>query len=280
MRSHQLLARLIDKLRRIPQPVIAAVQGPAAGAGLAIALAADVRVALRASSFSAAFVRLGLTGTDMGTSFFMPRLAGLGVASEALLTGRAVPAERAYALGLVNQLADSPAELEAAARGLAHDMLRCSPVGLQLTKEQLNAAAEGGSLRAALTAENSHQMLLVNQPAAQRLAKDWVEQMVGKGAGRGGGGSGGGGGGGRAPSCEASRAPIHYTQWAGVCLRRCEKFSAREQRATGNSSRQRGEWLGRRRGSRVGGGAQAQLRLLRALAAQAALRTRRRHARS
>lgn len=75
------------------------MQGVAAGAGLAIALAADCRVATRSSQFSAAFVRLGLTGTDMGSSFFLPRVAGLGVAAEMLLTGRQLSAERAYQAG-------------------------------------------------------------------------------------------------------------------------------------------------------------------------------------
>ena len=67
MRSQQLLSRLIEKLRALPQPIIAAVQGAAAGAGFALAMASDCRVATRGSRFSAAFVRLGLTGTDMGT---------------------------------------------------------------------------------------------------------------------------------------------------------------------------------------------------------------------
>ena len=131
MRSQQLLSRLIEKMRRVPQPIVAAVrvrcgcpggaegptlrraarpsgrqwtsfpaahlfQGAAAGAGLALALASDVRVAARCASFSAAFVRLGLTGCDMGTSYYAWRTAGLGVASEMLLTGRPLGAERAY----------------------------------------------------------------------------------------------------------------------------------------------------------------------------------------
>ena len=75
------------------------LQGAAAGGGFALALASDVRVAERGARFSAAFVRLGLTGTDMGTSFFLPRLAGLGVTSELLMTGRQLAAERAYQVG-------------------------------------------------------------------------------------------------------------------------------------------------------------------------------------
>jgi len=183
MRSQQLLARMIEKLRSIPQPVICAVQGPAAGAGLAIALASDVRIASRAASFSAAFVRLGLTGTDMGTSFFLPRLAGLGIASEALLTGLPIAAQRAYQVGLVNELVESADEMDGAVRRMAGAMLECSPRGLQLTKEQLNSTAEGGSLRGAMVAENSHQMLLVNDPETSAVAQKWLNAMLSKSKG-------------------------------------------------------------------------------------------------
>ncbi|KAL4428465.1 hypothetical protein ABPG75_002554 [Micractinium tetrahymenae] len=194
MRSQQLLSRLIEKMRQVPQPIIAAVQGAAAGGGFALALASDVRVASRDARFSAAFVRLGLTGTDMGTSYFLWRAAGLGIASELLLTGRQLGAERAHQLGLVSELVESPGELEAAARKLAGEMLACSRVGLQLTKEQLNAVSDGGSLRAALTAENSHQMLLVNDPTASAAAMAWLRQLMGGKKGGGGGGSSSGGG--------------------------------------------------------------------------------------
>ena len=107
-------------------------------------------------------------------------------------------AERAYSLGLVNELApdDTPAALEAAARGLAAAMLACSARGLQLTKAQLSAAADGGSLATALAAEDSHQMLLVNDPVSRAIADSWVETLLARGKGKAGGGSGGGGGGG------------------------------------------------------------------------------------
>lgn len=163
-------------------------------------MASDVRLAAQNARFSAAFVRLGLTGTDMGTSFFLWRLAGLGIASELLLTGRPLAADRAYQLGLVNELVEDPGELESAARKLATDMLACSRLGLQLTKEQLNAVADGGSLRSALVAENSHQMLLVNNPETAAAAQKWMRSLVAKsGGGSGKGGSVPGGGGGAEP---------------------------------------------------------------------------------
>lgn len=179
MRSQELLSRLIHKIRNVPQPFIAAVQGPAAGAGLALALACDIRVALRSASFSAAFVRLALAGTDMGTSFFLPRIAGMGIASEMLLTGSSLGAERAYQVGLVNDVVNSVSELEASARNFAELMLGCSKLGLQLTKKQLQSASEGVSLNAAMTAENSHQMLLINDKESARVAQDWLNKLLG-----------------------------------------------------------------------------------------------------
>ncbi|GAB4814421.1 hypothetical protein N2152v2_001467 [Parachlorella kessleri] len=209
IRSQQLLSRLIEKFRSVPQPIIAAVQGAASGAGFAFALASDVRIATQSSRFNAAFVKLGLTGTDMGTSYFLPRVAGLGIASELLLTGRPIAAERAYQVGLVNELVpDNATALEEAARKLAQEMLQCTAKGLQLTKEQLNSlvmpsfalllpslyllqglqltkeqlnsVADGGSLRTALVAENSHQILLVNDPVAKQIAQRWMRTLIDK----------------------------------------------------------------------------------------------------
>lgn len=178
-RSQQLLSRLIEKMRRVPQPIVASVRGAAAGAGLALALASDVRVAARCASFSAAFVRLGLTGCDMGTSYYAWRTAGLGVASEMLLTGRPLGAERAFQVGLVNELASGGGEaLRASALRMATDMLHCSRKGLQLGKEQLSAAADGGALRSALVAENAAQMLLVNDADSKRVAQRWLDAML------------------------------------------------------------------------------------------------------
>lgn len=189
MRSQQLLSRLIEKMRAVPQPIVCAIQGPAAGAGLALSLASDIRIATPSASFIASFVRLGLSGTDMGTSFFLPKLAGRGIASEMLLTGRSISAQRAYDVGLVNELVvqedgngqqkDNTTILKAA-RQWAEDMLKCSPLGLQLTKQQLNATADGGSLQNALSAENSHQILLVNDPVASAEAQAWLNAMMTK----------------------------------------------------------------------------------------------------
>src|SRR5689334_13064239 len=90
MRVQQSIARLIPHLRAVPQPVIAAVNGPASGGGLALALGCDVRVAAQSARFNVAFIRIGLSGCDVGVSWLLPRLVGASRAFEMLLTGRLI----------------------------------------------------------------------------------------------------------------------------------------------------------------------------------------------
>src|SRR4029450_777663 len=95
----------IMRLATLPLPVIAAVNGPALGAGLSLALAADLRIASQRAVFSSGFVEVGLA-TDTGSSFFLPRLVGHGRAFEILSTGRKVAPDEALAIGLVNQVVE------------------------------------------------------------------------------------------------------------------------------------------------------------------------------
>ena len=133
-------------MRRAPQPIIAAVHGAAAGGGFAIALAADVRIAGESARMNAAFIRLGLSACDVGVSYFLPRLVGASVASELLLTGDFIDADRALATGLVSRVVPD-AELESAAREMAGRMLRNSPLALRLTKECLEVNVDAGQPR-------------------------------------------------------------------------------------------------------------------------------------
>ncbi|HEV7686919.1 MAG TPA: enoyl-CoA hydratase/isomerase family protein, partial [Acidimicrobiia bacterium] len=100
-------------LHRLPQPTIAAINGPVAGAGLGLALACDIRIAAPTATFSAPFVHMGLV-PDMGITWLLPRLVGFGVAVELLLSGRQVEAGEAQALGLVSRLCDDPVDSAAA----------------------------------------------------------------------------------------------------------------------------------------------------------------------
>ncbi len=152
------LADVYIKMRRCPQPIIALVQGAAAGGGFAFALAADVRIAAESARMNAAFIRLGLSACDMGVSYFLPRIVGLGVASELMLTGRFINAQRALAVGLVSEVVPE-GRLEAAVQPYLDEMLTTSPMGLRLTKEGLALATDAPSLEAAMAIENRNQVL-------------------------------------------------------------------------------------------------------------------------
>ncbi len=150
---------LVLGLRRIPQPVIAAVNGPAAGGGFALALAADVRIAAPEAFFVASFINLGLSGGEMGTSYLLPRAVGLSRASEILMSGRRVSAEEAERMGLVNKLEPRERVVESALE-LARVMLQKSPGGLALTKRVIERSLASPSLESAVELENRNQTVL------------------------------------------------------------------------------------------------------------------------
>ena len=158
MAGQQSWADAIAGFHRLTKPVIAAVNGAAAGAGFSLALAADIRLASPAARFNAAFVRIGLSGGDCGTSWFLPRIVGLGRASEILLTGRFVDAEEAAAMGLVNRVAPA-ADLLDSALALAEQIAGNTPFGVALTKQVLAVNVDAPSLYAALELENRNQVL-------------------------------------------------------------------------------------------------------------------------
>lgn len=149
---------VILAMRRCPQPIISIVQGAASGGGFALALASDIRLLTPDARMNAAFIRLGLSGCDVGVSYFLPRLVGASVAAEYILTGRFMDAQRALGLGLASRVAELPA-LEVEAATLAADMLHATPLGLRLTKEALAFAIDAPSLEAAVAMEDRNQVL-------------------------------------------------------------------------------------------------------------------------
>lgn len=156
--SQRRISEIVMRMRRCPQPIISLVHGPACGGGFALALASDVRIAGSSARMNAAFIRIGLSACDIGVSYFLPRLVGVSVASELLLTGRFIEAERALRVGLVSDVvADS--KLEEAARPYLDEMLTTSPLGLRMTKECLNMSVDAGSLEAAVAMEDRNQIL-------------------------------------------------------------------------------------------------------------------------
>jgi len=160
MRSQRRIAEIVMRMRRAPQPILAAVHGAAAGGGFALALAADVRIGGESVRMNAAFIRLGLSACDIGVSYFLPRLVGASVASELLLTGDFIEGPRALQTGLVSRLVPD-AELEKATRELAKAMLRNAPLALRLTKECLKHSIDAGSLEQVIAMEDRNQILTV-----------------------------------------------------------------------------------------------------------------------
>ena len=158
LRGQRRIAELSIKMRRVQQIFVACVQGPACGGGFMLALASDIRIAGESARMNAAFIKLGLSGCDVGVSYLLPRLVGASVASELILTGRFVDAERARELGLVSAVVPDDA-LEKEAQGLVDDLLRTSPLGLRLSKECLNTSLDAGSIDAVVAMEDRNQIL-------------------------------------------------------------------------------------------------------------------------
>ncbi|WP_243794927.1 enoyl-CoA hydratase/isomerase family protein [Saccharopolyspora gloriosae] len=150
--------RALLAIRSMRSPVIAAVEGAAAGGGLALALAADIRLGSATAKFNAAFVRIGLSAGDLGTSWLLTRLIGPAAASEICFTGRLVRAEEAARIGLLNRVSEGDVLGDAVA--LAESIVANSPGGVQLSKRALQANMEVSSYAAALELENRGQALL------------------------------------------------------------------------------------------------------------------------
>ena len=157
MRLQKRIAALVTGMRALPQPVIAAVNGPAAGGGLALALASDVRIAGESARFGDAFVRIGLSGCDIGVSWLLPRLIGASRAFELLLTGRVIDAAEADRIGLVSRVVPD-GELLDAALDVARAITANSPFGVRMTKDVMWSQLETGSMAAGIAMENSTQI--------------------------------------------------------------------------------------------------------------------------
>jgi enoyl-CoA hydratase len=156
--GQELFAGMVRRLRALDKVVIAAVNGAAVGAGFALTLGADIRVAARSASFHIGAVRIGLTAGECGISYHLPRLVGASRAFELMLTGRPLPADEAERIGLVSALVDD-AELMPKALEIAGSVLRNSPYSTRHTKQLMWANLDAPSLDAALEIENRAQVL-------------------------------------------------------------------------------------------------------------------------
>jgi enoyl-CoA hydratase len=152
------IASLIPRLRSLPQPVIAAVNGPASGGGFALVLGSDIRIAATTARFNAAFIRIGLSACDIGTSWLLPRLIGAARAQELMLTGRLFDAEEALQIGLVTDVVPQEVLLDAALTK-AEEIKLNTPLGVALTKEGMWSALEIPGMQAAIDMENRQQIM-------------------------------------------------------------------------------------------------------------------------
>jgi enoyl-CoA hydratase/carnithine racemase len=169
------LAEVYVRMRRCPQPIVALIHGAACGGGFSFAMAADIRIAGESARMNAAYIKLGLSACDMGSSYFLPRLVGTSVASELMLTGRFIHAQRALATGLVSEVVPD-ADLAQAAQPYLDEMLRTSPMGLRLTKEGLNFSIDAPSLEAAMAIENRNQLLCAHSDDMREAMQAFLEK--------------------------------------------------------------------------------------------------------
>ena len=152
------ISDLIIKMRKVSQPIIALVQGASMGAGFSVAMAADIRIATKNAKFNAGYINIGLTGSDMGSSYFLPRLIGMSRASELLYTGRFLEAEEALKFGFVLKIVEDD-KLDDSGFELAREMLTKSPLGLRMTKQAINLSLDSPSLETMIQLENRGQVL-------------------------------------------------------------------------------------------------------------------------
>jgi len=171
MRFQEAMAALPQAIWNLPQPVIAAVNGPCVGGGLALCLASDIRISSTAATFGNAAILLGLSGAEMGMSYHLPRIVGTSVAADWMLTGRTVPAEEADRRGLVSELVEPERVVDRAVE-IAAVIAELSPLGVQLTKRALQVNTDAAGIDAALELENRNQVLShASDDAATRRQK-------------------------------------------------------------------------------------------------------------
>jgi enoyl-CoA hydratase/carnithine racemase len=163
------LRDMLKAMRACPQPIVTLVRGAAAGGGLAMALASDIIVAGESAAFHPAFIKIGLSGSELGVSWRLQRTIGISRAREMLLTGRPMNAADALRCGLVSSVVADDA-LAAHGEALTADMLKAAPDALRVSKRTFDATLEIPNHDAALELEERGQIQMIRQGAALRRA--------------------------------------------------------------------------------------------------------------
>ena len=170
----RMTCQLVRSIRALKKPVIASLNGTTAGAGACIALASDLRIACMEARIAFLFVRVGLSGADMGAAYLLPRLVGLARATELLYTGDFITAEEAERIGLYNRVV-SAAELAAETRALAERLARGPSFALAMTKEMLDREMDV-SLDTALEWEAQAQAICMQHPDYREAYEAFIEK--------------------------------------------------------------------------------------------------------
>ena len=158
LQAQETFSGLVAAVRALPQPVIAAVNGPAAGAGFALALAAEVRIAAESARFLNGAIRLGLSGAECGMSYLLPRLIGTGAAFDVMLTGRSVDSAEALQMGIVSRVVPDDGLIKTALE-IARTIAAHSPFALEMTKRVVWSNVDAPSFEAAIELENRTQVM-------------------------------------------------------------------------------------------------------------------------
>ncbi|NHJ24295.1 MAG: enoyl-CoA hydratase/isomerase family protein [Candidatus Lokiarchaeota archaeon] len=151
-------SQIFIKMRRITQPIIAIINGAASGVGFALTLSSDIRIVSNKARFNNAFINVGFSGSDLGSSYHLPRLIGMSRAAEIMYTGRFINAEEAEKIGLVSRIVEEEKLFDSALE-LAEELLKKSPLGLRMTKQAINLSLDSPSLETLIQLENRAQML-------------------------------------------------------------------------------------------------------------------------
>jgi enoyl-CoA hydratase/carnithine racemase len=171
--------RLIAAMRRCRRPIVGAINGVAVGAGAVIACACDLRIAAAGAKFGFIFPKVGLCGADMGATYLLPRIVGLGHASELLMFGDVIEAPRALEIGLVNRMVDTPE----AAVALAHEWaarLAKGPAFAHAMTKQMIESEHAMTLGAAIEAEAQAQALCMQHPDFAEAHRAFDEERAPK----------------------------------------------------------------------------------------------------
>ena len=169
-RLQRSLAGILELMRACPQPIVGLGHGAACGMGFSLLLACDVRIGAPDLKMNAAYIKVGLGGCDLGCSYFLPRLVGASVASEYMLTGKFMSAEKALACGLLSDIVEPDGLLDAGLE-MTRAMTVNGPMGLRMTKDAINRNLDARSLSDAIALEDRQQvMMLMSEDFAEAVA--------------------------------------------------------------------------------------------------------------